>query len=89
MNQITINFYVTKAGKSPFADWHDGLDVKTRAIIRTRLDRVRLGNLGDCKPIKGADGIWELRINYEPGFRIYFGKCGAKLIRPLLQPILV
>ncbi|MFA6263501.1 MAG: hypothetical protein WCW33_03005 [Candidatus Babeliales bacterium] len=68
MDQITINFYVTRTGKSLFADWHDDLDVKARAIIRTRLDRVRLGNLGDCKPIKNGDGIWENANKLWTGF---------------------
>ena len=73
MSLIKIIVYTTKTGKSPFFDWRDKLDIKTRAIIRTRLDRVALGNFGDSKPIKNGNGICELRIDYGPGYRIYFG----------------
>ncbi|MBX9830599.1 type II toxin-antitoxin system RelE/ParE family toxin [Candidatus Babeliales bacterium] len=72
--------YKTKTGKSPFFTWKDKLELGTRAIIRTRLDRVSDGNLGDSKPIKGAQGIHELRINYGPGYRIYFGKKGNTVV---------
>ena len=74
MNLIKIIIYTTCTGKKPFADWRSKLDLKTRALVRTRIDRVSFGNLGDCKPIKNGDGVWELRINYGPGYRIYFGK---------------
>ncbi|TFG59285.1 MAG: hypothetical protein E4H36_14125 [Spirochaetales bacterium] len=47
-------------------------DITTRAKIFSRLDRVEQGNLGDSKSI--GDNIYELRIHYGPGFRIYFGK---------------
>lgn len=43
-------------------------------IIRTRLGRVRCGNLGNFKRITGSNGIWELIIDHGPGYRIYFGK---------------
>ena len=45
---------------------------KTRAIIRTRLNRVRMGNLDDTKSL-GSD-VHELRIHYGPGYRVYFGE---------------
>ena len=51
-----------------------------RAIIRTRLDRMSLGNFGDSKIIKGSGGIWELRIDVGPGYQIYFGKKGSTVI---------
>jgi putative addiction module killer protein len=43
-----------------------------------------LGNFGDSKIIKGGDGIWELRINFGPGYRVYFGKKGTTIIILLL-----
>ena len=46
--------------------------MKTKGIIRARLNRVRLGNFGDCKPV--GEGVFEFRIDVGPGFRIYFGK---------------
>ena len=75
----TIVIYETTDGKSPFLDWLNGLrDVKARATIRARLDRVRLGNLGDSKSI--GDGVHELRITFGPGYRVYFGQDGLLLV---------
>lgn len=47
-----------------------------RAAIRVRLDRVRLGNMGDCKPV--VEGVSELRIDFGPGYCVYFGQEGAR-----------
>ena len=64
--------YETLGHKFPFREWLLSLkDVQTRAVIRARLDRLVLGNLGDCKPLGG--GIFELRIHFGPGYRVYFG----------------
>jgi putative addiction module killer protein len=57
-------------------------DVQGRARIRVRLDRVRLGNLGDHRSV-GA-GVQELRIDYGPGYRVYFGTEGQRVVLLLL-----
>jgi putative addiction module killer protein len=80
MSLIKIFVYTSSSGKAPFSVWLDDLDTKTRAIIRTRLDRIRLGNFGDTKSIKNGEGVKELRINYGPGYRIYYGMKGSKLV---------
>ena len=77
---IKIVIYTAKNGREPFSTWLGKLDIKTRAIIRTRLDRVRLGNPGDLKRIQNGKGVWELRINYGSGYRVYFGKKGSTII---------
>ena len=70
--------YLRADGRPPFAEWLTSLDdAKTRARIRVRLDRVRLGNVGDCRSLGG--GIYELRIDTGPGYRIYFGQTGDTL----------
>lgn len=74
MGAIKIIIYSTSNGTEPYSIWEDKLDNKARATIKNRLNRVRLGNLGDTKKIKGGEGIWELRIDYGPGYRVYFGK---------------
>ncbi len=50
----------------------------TRSKILIRLDRLKLGNFGDCKSI--GDGLAELRIHYGPGIRLYYSKIGNKVI---------
>lgn len=80
MGMIKVISYVTNTGKEPFTEWLDVLDIKARQTIVTRIARVRLGNFGDCKLLKGAKGLWELRIDYGPGYRVYFGKKGSSLV---------
>lgn len=64
--------YITHAGKNPFAEWlHAIRDKTTRARIRTRLSRLRLGNFGDTHSVGG--GVQELRLDFGPGYRIYYG----------------
>lgn len=71
--------YVNENSRAPFAEWLDGLrDVKARALIRKRLNRVRLGNLGDCKPV--GDGVKELKIAFGPGYRVYFAEDGDTVV---------
>lgn len=74
-----LEYYETKDGKSPFRDWLLSLrDKKGRRKIRTRLDRVSLGNLGYCEPV--GEGVMELKIDLGPGYRVYFAQVGNKLI---------
>ncbi len=80
MNLVKIVIYTTYAGKEPYSIWEDGLDKKIRAHVANRIDRIKLGNFGDAKLIKGVAGLWELRITKGPGYRIYFGKKGATIV---------
>jgi len=81
MNEsFDVGFLELKNGKCPFIDWERKLDKVTRSMIRIRLNRIRLGNLGDSKAISGIRGVYELRIHLGPGYRIYFGKEGDRLI---------
>lgn len=80
MSLIQIIAYKTNNYIEPFTKWFLGLDSGTRAIVSTRLKRVSLGNFGDCKILKQASGVWELRINYGAGYRIYFGKEGCTIV---------
>lgn len=62
-----------------YARWLDGLrDIKARARIQARIERLTAGNAGDVKPV--GEGISELRIDYGPGYRVYFTKRGHELI---------
>ena len=66
--------------KTPtFAKWIDGLrDIRARARVLARIERLAGGNAGDVKPI--GEGVSELRINYGPGYRVYFWKRGRSLV---------
>jgi putative addiction module killer protein len=78
-----IDYYKTATGDIPFREWLDALrDINGRAKIRVRLDRARLGNLGDHKYLE--NGVWEMRIDCGPGYRVYFGKDGDRLILLLI-----
>jgi putative addiction module killer protein len=62
-----------------FAQWLDGLgDIQARARVQVRLERLAAGNPGDVEPV--GEGVSELRINYGPGYRVYFKKRGRELI---------
>jgi putative addiction module killer protein len=62
-----------------FAKWLDGLhDIRARARILVRIERLAAGNPGDVKPVVG--GISELRIDYGPGYRVYYKKHGQKVV---------
>ena len=80
MNKITIKYLVTDTGKVPFKEWLKELDKPIRSIILSRLDRVALGNFGDCHSIQGAKGISEMRFDVGAGYRIYYGKEGNEII---------
>ena len=80
MNIVEIIFYTTETGKQPFVEWQTRLDTKTEAIVLARFARIRGGNFGDCKVIKGGKGIYELRIDYGAGYRIYYGKSGSTIV---------
>lgn len=76
---IEIREYQTADGYSPFADWLGHLcDVRARRRIVARLDRMQAGNRGDWKAV-GA-GVFELRIDSGPGYRVYCGQDGATLV---------
>ena len=66
-------------GKIPFDDWYFALaDTRIRAVISSRLTRMRGGNLGDHKSVGG--GVFELRIDFGPGLRVHFGRRGRQVI---------
>ena len=75
---LTVREYLTPDGKNPYRQWLESLTTAVRARIQARVLRFELGNLGDHKSIGG--GVWEARVMFEPGYRIYFGKDGNAII---------
>ncbi|MGI5863453.1 MAG: type II toxin-antitoxin system RelE/ParE family toxin [Myxococcales bacterium] len=68
---------ICKTGE--FATWLDGLhDVRARARVQARIERLAAGNPGDVKPV--GEGVSELRIDYGPGYRVYFVRQGKTVI---------
>jgi len=69
----------TVDGRTPFEEWLKGLkDKRSKARVLNRIDRLRLGNFGDCKSV--GSGVYELRIHFGPGFRVYFGLHGNEMV---------
>ena len=79
---MDVREYLTADGRNPYREWLDTLDVTPRARIQARVLRFSAGNLGDHKSVGG--GVWEARVMFGPGYRIYFGKDGAQLVLLLL-----
>jgi putative addiction module killer protein len=62
-----------------YAEWIDNLsDIKARAKILARVTRLAMGNPGDVKPV--GEGVSELRIDYGPGYRVYYKQQGTELV---------
>lgn len=78
MDCIEIELYALPSGKEPFTEWESHLSRDVQAIVSARLARIRSGNFGDSKSI--SNGVYELRIQYGPGYRIYYGKRGKTII---------
>ena len=78
MVQLEILLY--REGRStPFLEWLRSLkNGRAAGIVRARLNRIRLGNFGDCKSVGG--GVHELRIDFGPGYRVYYGREGSLVV---------
>ena len=71
--------YRTKDKKEPFTDWLRHLkDQRAKQLIQARLARLRLGNLGYCKSV--GNGVFELKLDFGPGYRIYIGQDGSQIV---------
>ena len=75
---LDILIYVREDGRSPFVDWFDALDRRAAAKVTVAVERIRLGNLSRLKGIGG--GVQEFRIDWGPGYRLYLGRNGEKLV---------
>lgn len=74
-----IKHYLTDDGRDVFAEWREQVrDGKARIAIDRRIYRVELGNFGDHKPCR--DGVWELRIDVGPGYRVYYAQAGKTVV---------
>lgn len=74
-----VQDYLRPDGDDPYAQWLAGLtDRQARARVLVRVLRMAAGNFGDCKPL--SDGVWELKVDHGPGYRVYYAQAGKRLI---------
>lgn len=74
-----VEYYQTEAERFPFKEWLDGLKDRTGKIkIDAKITRLQSGQLGKYKPV--SDGVFELKDNFGPGYRIYFAEDGRNII---------
>lgn len=70
--------YETDGGRSPFAEWFEALDPQAAAKITTALIRLEQGNTSNVKGV--GSGVFEMKIDFGPGYRVYFGKDGNEIV---------
>jgi len=76
---IEIRRYKTNNNVEPVTEWLESLkDKQAHARIEVRLARLVTGNFGDCKPLR--DSVWELKIDWGSGYRVYYGQVGKAII---------
>src|SRR5260370_13327037 len=78
---VEVREYLDRGGRSPFAAWSDRLNREAAAKVAAALARIQQGNFSNAKSV-GA-GVYEYRIDFGPGYRIYFGKDRDRLCIPL------
>ncbi len=71
--------YATQGGREPFSEWLDHLkDARGKALILTRVRRMEEGSPGHCRSV--GEGVQEMKIDFGPGYRVYFGLEGSVLV---------
>jgi putative addiction module killer protein len=75
---IDVREYNDRSGRSPFAAWFNGLNAQAAAKVSTALTRLAQGNFSNVKGV--GSRLFECRIDFGPGYRVYFGKDGERLV---------
>ena len=75
---MIVREFLTRDGVSPFRRWLATLELTARARVQARVFRFELGNLGDHKSL--GKGVWEARLDFGSGYRLYFGRLGPGAI---------
>lgn len=75
---LEIRYYVAVGGSQPFAEWFVDLDSVARAKVTRAITRMEQGNLSNIRSVK--EGVFEYRIDYGPGYRVYFGREGEAMV---------
>lgn len=77
-SMIDLLFYLAPDGSSPFEKWFSGLDAAAGAKVTVAISRLEQGNLSNIKTV--GEGVIEYRLDWGPGYRVYFGRDGEKLV---------
>lgn len=75
---LDLRYYLAGDGRSPFEEWFSGLDAAAGAKVSVALARLEQGNLSNAKGV--GEGVLEYRIDWGPGYRVYFGRDGEVLV---------
>lgn len=75
---IGVREYIDTAGRSPFTKWLRALNVQAAAKVTAVLERIADGNLSNVKAV--GSGVLEYKLDFGPGYRIYFGRDGTRLV---------
>jgi putative addiction module killer protein len=75
---VDIREYNDQGGHSPFRQWYDRLNAEAARKVTTALYRVGLGNFSNAKSV--GTGVYDCKINFGPGYRVYFGKDGEQIV---------
>ncbi len=75
---VELRYYQTLSQRHPFQEWLDSLDMRQQQIVAARLARVRRGLFGDAEFVGG--GVFELKLDVGPGYRIYYGREGKVIV---------
>jgi len=73
-----VQQYLDPSGRSPFAEWFDGLNAQAAAKVATAITRIGLGNFSNVKGVSA--GVYEYKLDFGPAYRIYFRKDGEVLV---------
>src|ERR1022692_3684046 len=75
---LDVREYIDTAGRSPFTKWLRALNVQAAAKVTTALERIAESNLSNVKTV--GNGVLEYKVDFGPGYRIYFGRDGDRLV---------
>jgi putative addiction module killer protein len=78
MAEIALRQYLDRTGRNPFGEWFDGLHTRAFAKVTIALERLREGNFSNVKGV--GSGVYERKIDFGPGYRVYFGKDGDTVV---------
>ena len=78
LRQVEILEYLERDGRSPYSQWFDDLSAPAAAKVAVAIPRLAQGNFSNVKGV--GSGVYEYRVNFGPGLRIYFGRDGERLV---------